>query len=146
MTTDGMYSGTTTVIGGPRAGFWQRFVASVIDGLIVGVITGVLQVTLKTAGVGLGIVIGIAYYVYFEGGPQGAGPGKRMMGLRVIGLDTGGPIGYGRAFVRYIGHIVSTIVLLLGYFWMLWDPEKQCWHDKFANDVVVPTASYPPHV
>jgi hypothetical protein len=26
---------------------------------------------------------------------------------------------------------------------MLWDPERQCWHDKFAGDYVVPVASYP---
>ena len=26
---------------------------------------------------------------------------------------------------------------------MLWDREKQCWHDKFANDAVVPTSAYP---
>ena len=29
--------------------------------------------------------------------------------------------------------------ILLGYLWMLWDSEKQCWHDKAANDVVIPT-------
>ena len=34
-------------------------------------------------------------------------------------------------------------MFLLGYFWMLWDREKQTWHDKFANDVVVPTSAYP---
>jgi uncharacterized RDD family membrane protein YckC len=36
--------------------------------------------------------------------------------------------------------IVSAIVFLLGYLWMLWDPEKQTWHDKAAGSVVVPTA------
>jgi len=28
-------------------------------------------------------------------------------------------------------------------YWMLWDREKQTWHDKFANDVVVPESAYP---
>ena len=31
----------------------------------------------------------------------------------------------------------------LGYFWMLWDGEKQTWHDKLATTVVVPVAYYP---
>ena len=53
-------------------------------------------------------------------------------------LDGGGPIGYTRGFLRYIGRILSTIPFLLGYFWMLWDPQKQTWHDKIANSVVVP--------
>ena len=65
------------------------------------------------------------------------------LGIRVIGLDTGGSIGYGRALLRWLVSIVSAIVLLLGYFWMLWDKEKQCWHDKAANDVVVPVQDYP---
>jgi uncharacterized RDD family membrane protein YckC len=30
-------------------------------------------------------------------------------------------------------------VFLLGYLWMLWDSEKQTWHDKAANAVVVPS-------
>jgi uncharacterized RDD family membrane protein YckC len=32
---------------------------------------------------------------------------------------------------------------LLGYLWMLWDKERQTWHDKFANSVVVPVSAYP---
>jgi uncharacterized RDD family membrane protein YckC len=42
-----------------------------------------------------------------------------------------------------VGRILSAIVCLLGYFWMLWDKEKQTWHDKFAASVVVPTSAYP---
>jgi uncharacterized RDD family membrane protein YckC len=32
---------------------------------------------------------------------------------------------------------VSQLALLLGYLWMLWDPNKQTWHDKVAQSVVV---------
>ena len=45
--------------------------------------------------------------------------------------------------IRYIGRIVSGIVIFLGYLWMIWDGEKQTWHDKMAGSVVVPTDSYP---
>ena len=61
----------------------------------------------------------------------------------MIDFSGGGPIGYGRAFIRYIGRILSAIPLLLGFLWMLWDKEKQTWHDKFANSVVVPESAYP---
>jgi uncharacterized RDD family membrane protein YckC len=128
---------------GPRAGFWRRFAAALIDGIIVGVVVIVLELILRSAGYGIGLIISAGYYTYFEGGPQGAGPGKRAMGIRVIDFDTGGPIGYGRGFIRWIGRFVSEIVILIGYFWMIWDKEKQTWHDKFANDVVVPASAYP---
>ena len=128
---------------GPRAGFWRRFAAAFVDGLLLGVISGILQVALKSVGYGLGIVVAIVYYVYFEGGLTGQTLGKRALGIRVVDFETGGPIGYPRGFIRYIGRYVSTIVLLLGYLWMLWDAEKQTWHDKFAGSVVVPVAAYP---
>ncbi len=138
-----MSTGEGKAPSGPRAGFWRRFAALLIDGLLVGIITGILYAVFKGAGYALGILIGIAYYTYFEGGPAGAGFGKRALGIRVIDFNGGGPIGYGRGFIRYIGRIVSAIVFYLGYLWMLWDKEKQCWHDKFASCVVVPADAYP---
>ena len=42
-----------------------------------------------------------------------------------------------------IGRIIASIPCYLGYLWMLWDKESQTWHDKIANDVVVPTSAYP---
>ena len=52
-------------------------------------------------------------------------------------------IGYQRAAVRYLASIVSAICLFIGYLWMLWDKEKQTWHDKLSNSVVVPASDYP---
>ena len=129
---------------GPRAGFWRRFVAAFLDGIILGVIGGILGALFDSgAGTqGLGVLVGVIYYTYLEGS-SGQTFGKMALGIRVIDLGGGGSIGYGRAFIRYIGRFVSGIVLLLGYLWMLWDKEKQTWHDKFANSVVVPVSAYP---
>ena len=38
---------------------------------------------------------------------------------------------------------LKKIVTDLGYLWMLWDREKQCWQDKIATTVVVPVQYYP---
>ncbi len=128
---------------GPRAGFWRRLGALIIDGIITGIPSGILYAALKGVGYALGLILVIAYFTYFEGGPTGQTFGKKAMGIRVIDFATGGPIGYGRGFIRYIGRIVSAVVIYIGYLWMLWDREKQTWHDKFAGDVVVPVAAYP---
>jgi uncharacterized RDD family membrane protein YckC len=129
---------------GPRAGFWRRFVAALLDGIIVGVVGSIIGQILGGGNGAEGIVLllGIAYYTYLEGS-SGQTLGKKALGIRVIDLGGGGSIGYGRAFIRYIGRYVSGIVLLLGYLWMIWDKEKQTWHDKFANSVVVPESAYP---
>jgi uncharacterized RDD family membrane protein YckC len=136
---------------GPRAGFWRRFAALFIDGLVIAVPGVVLIVIGAAANSGALVILGyillvagaIAYEIYFTGSPSGQTLGKKALGIRVVDFATGGPIGYGRSTVRLIGRYISGLVCYLGYLWMLWDKEKQCWHDKMANDVVVPVEYYP---
>ena len=129
---------------GPRAGFWTRFGAALIDGIILAVIQAILGAIVgSSAGQGLGILIALGYFTYFEGGPSGQTVGKRVLKIRVIDFQTGGEIGYVRGFIRWIGRYLSAIVILLGYLWMLWDKEKQTWHDKLSGAVVVPQDAYP---
>jgi uncharacterized RDD family membrane protein YckC len=133
--------GRSPAAGGLRAGFWQRFGAYVVDVIFIDIVNVILVVALRGAGYGIGLLISIAYFSYFEGG-SGQTPGKRLVGVRVVDATTGEPIGYGRGVIRWLGRILSGIVILLGYLWMLWDREKQCWHDKAATDVVVPVSAY----
>jgi uncharacterized RDD family membrane protein YckC len=128
---------------GPRAGFWIRFGAALIDGIGLGIISFALKAALGTVGSIVTIVIGIAYFSYFEGSPSGQTIGKKLVGIRVIDFNTGRSIGHGRAAVRYVARILSAIVIFIGYLWMLWDPEKQTWHDKLSGSVVVPVSAYP---
>jgi len=128
---------------GPRANFGQRLVAIIIDGIVVAIPVVILYVISKPLGIIAAIVLGWGYAIYLEGSPSGQTVGKKAMGIRVIDFSSGGPIGYGRAFVRQLARILSGAPCYLGYLWMLWDKENQTWHDKLANDVVVPVSAYP---
>lgn len=144
---------------GPRAGFGRRLVAVLIDGLLLSVVgyvlgqifgqdvlvieDGTAAYALDGPAAGLTLLVQLAYYTYLEGSAAGATLGKRAMGIRVIDADAGGSIGYGRAFIRWVGRFVSGLPCALGYLWMLWDNNKQTWHDKFARSIVVPTDAYP---
>ena len=155
--TFGQISGTA--LGGARAGFFRRLVAVLVD-LVVLAVVGVLvgkafgqdvftstdgQLSYSLTGTPalLMLLIGLAYYVYLEGNP-GQTLGKKLLGIRVVDIEGGGAIGYGRAAIRYVGRMVSGFPLCLGYLWMLWDKNKQTWHDKFAKAIVVPTSANPP--
>ena len=152
---------------GPRSSFGQRLGAYVIDTLIFVVPLTILALAfglfaassleidpatdeLVSDGPAVGllllfyalsIVAPLIYYGYFEGGPSGQTIGKKALGIRVIRMD-GGTLGWGLAIGRYFARILSGICLL-GYLWMLWDPEKQTWHDKLTNTVSVPVSAYP---
>ena len=74
------YSPPVVGASGPRAGFWQRVGASLVDGIILGVLNIVLTAALKALGYALAVLIAVAYIVYFEGGPTGQTIGKRALG------------------------------------------------------------------
>jgi uncharacterized RDD family membrane protein YckC len=142
-------------------GFWIRFVALIVDsliiavplvilGLILGVATGVAigvsgnssDQTTTTAGTAviaflrlIAFVVSVGYFVYFWGG--GSTPGMRLFHLRVVDANTGVPIGYGRAALRYLGYVISAVVCYIGLIWAAFDGRKQGWHDKIANTVVL---------
>ena len=136
-----MIEETHSTLTSERSGFWRRFAAALIDGIALGVVSGILRAILgNSGGEGLGLVISLGYYTYFHG-KTGQTPGDAVMSIRVVDFrnGTGAPIGYGRALGRALMSIVSAVVFLLGYLWMIWDSEKQTWHDKAANSVVVPS-------
>jgi uncharacterized RDD family membrane protein YckC len=141
--TDERASGEYGGASGPRAGFWRRFAGAFVDGIILVVIGIILGIVFKSTGSIVSIVVGGCYFTLFIGSARGQTPGMSAVGIRVISFDGSGSIGYGRALIRWIGAYLAAIPLFLGYFWMLWDKEKQCWQDKLASDVVVPVSAYP---
>ena len=131
---------------GPRAGFWRRLAAMIVDGLVLAIPT--IPVTVFVDDVAtinvITTIISLVYYVLLEGSASGQTVGKRALAIRVFDFRGGtGSIGYPRALVRNLVKYVSAAIVLLGYLWMLWDREKQTWHDKAATSVVVPVDAYP---
>jgi uncharacterized RDD family membrane protein YckC len=134
----------TSGASGPRASFGQRLLAAIVDFFVLLIPSIILFVIFKQGAAyqALSTLMSLAYFTYFEGGASGQTVGKKALGIRVYDFREGGPIGYGRGLLRQIGKYLSAIPLFLGYFWMLWDKEKQCWQDKIAGSVVVPADAY----
>ena len=121
---------------GEAAGFWRRFGAALIDALVVLVVEFILKAVLDSTGVALSFVFSFGYYTYFHG-RTGQTPGDAALGIRVVDIESGEVIGYGRAFGRALVSIASGLVIAIGYLWMLWDPRKQTWHDKAVSSIPV---------
>jgi len=145
----------------------NRVVAYIIDAAIIGVpvlilyfIAGALFVSSvkttvdsngfahTTGGGGAGlvlllvVVLGIAAAVYFVYliGTTGQTPGKKMMGVKVVDVASGQPIGFGRALGRYLVQALSNVVCYAG-LWSAWldsaSGRYQGWHDKALNTQVI---------
>ncbi len=121
----------------------HRFLAALVDGVIVGVGIAVLGaigvIDLGEPSVTdqvLEAVIAFGYYILLTAG-FGATLGKMALGIRVV-EESGQKAGFFRVLIREtIGKIVSAFVLFLGYIWILFDDERQGWHDKIGGTFVV---------
>ena len=117
-------------------GFWVRFMALVIDLVVVGVVQGVVAaIFVPLAGIA-GIVpsyfISPLYFILFTG-LKGQTPGKMATGVKIVNARGENP-GVWRALLREtIGKLVSSVFFLLGYLWAGWDSRKRAWHDHIAG-------------
>ena len=73
---------------------------------------------------------------YRQGRP-GQSLGRRARGTRLVGAQTGRPIGFGRAVVRLVAHLLDLLPFGVGYLWPLWDERRQTFADKVCRTVVV---------
>ena len=135
------------------AGFWTRFGAKFIDGIILYAVNMAISLAAgnaifpqadKNAAAVLGPALGIfalqlaiqaAYSVFFVGKFQ-ATPGKMALGIMIITPD-GGPVGYGRALGRHFAEFLSSILLAIGYLMAAFDQEKRALHDRICSTRVV---------
>ena len=146
------------------AGFWRRFVAYIIDGLILSVPNGILVAifglqlltlfdfgeqgcefnfdklgTIIAAAVWLALAIFLVrvfYFALFESSRLRATPGKMALGIVVTDL-TGRRVSFARALGRNLGKLISGLILSIGYIMAGLTAKKQALHDMMADCLVV---------
>ncbi len=125
-------------------GFWIRLGAAIIDVIIIWFISSVLSYSLLSSIVGYRISFLFspfwfpAYWLYYWlfTGLKGQTPGKMVVGIKVVNAQ-GDRVGLGVAALREFVRFISAYVLCLGFLWIIWDKQKQGWHDKIASTYVV---------
>lgn len=138
-------------------GFWIRFVAVVIDGIVlqlaripisllfVGMVVAPFQypapgsnpafsrpaLTVMSASMVVAFLYQVIMIRHF-----GATLGKMAAGIKVIRTDGSG-ISWGVSIARFFMKIVSSITLLIGYIMAGFDNEKRALHDRLCDTRVV---------
>ena len=98
----------------------------------------VLNLFMRPGMAGLLILLFIISYHTLFWFFAGQTPGKALLGLRVVTTE-GKRVSLLRGILRYFAYYLSAIPLLLGFWWVLIDDERQGWHDKIAKTVVIYT-------
>ena len=68
---------------------------------------------------------------------KGATPGKKFVRIKIVDAKTLGEIDNKQAITRSLGYIVSTFVLLIGFFMVAFRTDKRGLHDLLASTVVI---------
>ena len=132
----------------PFADWGTRVGAALLDGVVAAAI--VIPFGIIGAGVGGGAGVALLVLGYLgalawlvmqtvKQGQTGQTFGKAKLGIRLLRLRDGQPVGVGMSFLRLIVHQIDSAVCMLGYLWPLWDEKKQTWTDKVLDTVVVKT-------
>ncbi len=128
-------------------GFWRRFAANFLDGIILGMAYKLIHAILLaiasltgTAYLGfsdwmLSTIIFWTYMIWFKS-YRGATPGYHVFGIRIISIN-GSQISIKQIVIRTISSFFSAIPLGLGYIWIAIDANRQAWHDKIAGTYVI---------
>ncbi len=133
---------------------WRRFVGFVIDWMVL-VMTSLVVVSVLGIDLGAGDalrlptsarvvqgLVGAAWYIGFTVW-RGQTPGKMLIGTRVVMLRTARTPGLGPSAIRWVipgmfaflpGVSIISVVI---YGWLLFNPLRQGLHDKAARTVVV---------
>ena len=144
-----------------HAGFWRRYAAAVLDGLIVITPLAVICCLAWFADNGfqqapedwlLGLLLlcvyllsplcNWLYHAWMESSGWQATLGKRVLGIKVVD-KFGRRIGFGRATGRNFGKIVSGVTMYIGHMMAGWTERKQALHDMMADTFVVFNAVQP---
>jgi len=132
---------------GNLAAWPNRVGAWFVDALIIGVPCGIGSAIAGNSNNSVLAIIGLIFYlggvglaiwnILIRQGSSGQTVGKQALGLKLVGADTGQPIGAGKTFLRQLTHILDGAACYIGYLWPLWDEKRQTFADKINNTYVI---------
>ena len=131
-------------------GFGRRFLAMLLDGIIVFFVSFILAFLVGMVDVFFGsgilpwnliiVLLMLLFSIFYFTGKwvrtSGHTLGKLLLSIKVVNAD-GSPLTSGKLFIRYLGYIISGIPASLGFFWVAIDKKRRGWHDLIAKTYVI---------
>lgn len=125
------------------AGFLSRFIAYIIDMLMIGIVRSILALifgfSLFHYSMGIiwfGSIFGLLYFIAMESSKYQATVGKLLMRIKVVNTQ-GGRITLSESIIRNISKILSALFLFIGFLMVIFDDRKRALHDRIAGTFVI---------
>ena len=141
-----------------KAGLFARLIAFLIDGFALSILSSIisfiviviadvdltlsndhLSIVSETAAQVLAITLILLEFLYFGflWSFYGSTVGMRIFNIKVVRTDGTSP-GFLRAGLRgTFGYWLSGLILGIGYIWAAFDYNRQAWHDKIFDTLVI---------
>ncbi|WP_412540943.1 RDD family protein [Longispora sp. K20-0274] len=118
----------------PRYAHWVlRAAAYLIDvGLVLVVVFVAARLHQQVAG-GIVALVLVAANRWYLSGRTGQTVGRRLLRIRLLSVESGEPIGPWWALLRDVAHVLDTVSLLAGWFFPIWDDQRQTFADKLIG-------------
>jgi uncharacterized RDD family membrane protein YckC len=153
-------------VASPYAGFWIRFVAHLIDGIVIGIVAAPLYFLLVFptiiriineaqqnggepspemiasifGGMSVFLLLAFAgqwlYDALLTSSSWQGTIGKRVLKLKVVD-EQGNRVSFGRATGRYFSKIISGMVMYVGFIMIAFTDRKRGLHDMIAGTLVM---------
>ena len=129
------------------AGFWIRFLAHVIDFVLINAVELALEYGVSTPLnfssfsqqiLGVVLTVGLSYWYYcvFQV-RHGQTIGKRLFSIYVVDENTGAFLNRKQAVIRLVGYLLSYAIIGCGFLMAAFHPQKRALHDLLAGTVSV---------
>lgn len=135
------------------AGFWRRFAAYYVDGIVVMVAAVLILLpfmfneSLAMIGGVVAVVFYLGYFPVMHSTALQATVGKLLLGVKVTDRD-GNRISIGRSLGRFLGMIFVSSLLTLGVGYLIAGAteRRQALHDMIAGTLVVRRGATPAEI
>lgn len=118
------------------ADFWLRFIAGLIDLVIVIVVSTILSWIIPVLGDLIKVLLPLGYFIYFESSIKQATIGKQFVNIKVVDLK-GNRITPSVALIRNISKILSLIIVGFGFIMIAFTEKNRGLHDIIAETLVI---------
>ena len=117
------------------AGFWQRFLAGIIDSIIL-IVIEVILIFIPIIGWILSLFVTCLYFAIQHSSTKQATFGMRALDIKITN-ENHGKIGFWRATGNFYLTVISALLVFIGFLMIAFTSRKQGFHNLISRTLCI---------